>query len=124
MFLAPLVCVMFFFSGAAGLLFETLWFRVAGLTLGNSVWASNVVLASFMAGLAVGNGIAARQKGLLRRPLMLYAIAEGIVGVLGVAIVFGLPGLSPTLGRLFTHLLARTWMVNLLRLSVAFAVML
>ncbi len=124
MFLAPLVCVMFFFSGAAGLLFETLWFRVAGLTLGNSVWASNVVLASFMAGLAVGNGIAARPKGLLRRPLMLYAIAEGIVGVLGVAIVFGLPALSPTLGWLFTHVLARTWMVNLLRLSVAFAVML
>lgn len=66
--MAPLVCVMFFFSGAAGLLFETLWFRVAGLTLGNSVWASNVVLASFMAGLAVGNGIAARQNRLLRRP--------------------------------------------------------
>jgi hypothetical protein len=27
-----------FASGAAALLFETLWFRQAGLVLGNSVW--------------------------------------------------------------------------------------
>lgn len=119
-----LLCVMFFFSGAAGLLFETLWFRVAGLTLGNSLWASNIVLASFMAGLAVGNAIAARPGRLLRRPLGLYAVAEGVVGVIGVAIVFLLPALSPTLGRLFTHFVAQGWMVNLLRLSVAFSLML
>jgi spermidine synthase len=121
--LALLLYVMFFFSGAAGLLFETLWFRAAGLTLGNSLWASNIVLASFMAGLAVGNAIAARHSRRLRHPLRLYSVAEGIVGVVGVAIVFLLPALSPTLGRLFTHLVARTWLVNLLRLSVAFVVM-
>jgi spermidine synthase len=67
--LALLLCVILFFSGAAGLLFETLWFRVAGLTLGNSVWASNIVLASFMAGLAAGNAIAARHGERVRRPL-------------------------------------------------------
>ena len=93
-------CVTFFFSGAAGLLFETLWFRVAGLTLGNSLWASNIVLASFMAGLAVGNAIAARPRRLLRHPLRLYAVAEAVVGVVGVAIVFLLPALSPVMGRL------------------------
>lgn len=115
---------MFFFSGAAGLLLETLWFRVAGLTLGNSLWASTVVLASFMAGLAVGNAIAARQRRLARGPLKLYAIAEGIVGVVGGAIVLVLPALSPTLGRLFSHALARPWLVNVLRLSVASGLML
>ena len=54
----------FLCSGAAALLFETLWFRLTGLGLGNSVWASSVVLAAFMAGLALGNALAAR----LRRP--------------------------------------------------------
>ena len=49
-----------FLSGAAGVLFETLWFRVAGLTLGNSFWSANIALASFMAGLAAGNAMAVR----------------------------------------------------------------
>ena len=102
--MASLLCVMFFFSGAAGLLFETLWFRVAGVALGNSMWASNIVLASFMAGLAVGNAIAARHGRLLRQPLRLYAVIEAIVGVVGVAVVFLLPPCSPVLGRLFSHL--------------------
>src|SRR3954469_143368 len=82
--LAPLLCVIFFLSGAAGVLFETLWFRVTGLTLGNSVWASNIVLASFMAGLAVGNGLAARYGERVRRPLRLYAVIEVVVGLTGL----------------------------------------
>jgi len=121
--MALLLCVIFFFSGAAGVLFETLWFRVVGLTLGNSFWAANIVLASFMAGLAAGNAIAARYGKRLPRPLQLYAVIEGIVGLTGVAIVVLLPPLSPTLGRLFTHALAQAWLVNLLRLAVAFCLM-
>ena len=52
---------LFFLSGAAALLFETLWFRLAALVFGNSVWASSLVLASFMAGLAAGSWAAARR---------------------------------------------------------------
>ena len=51
---------IFALSGATSLAFETLWFRQAGLTFGNSVWASSLVLSSFMAGIALGNGLAAR----------------------------------------------------------------
>jgi spermidine synthase len=122
--LALLLSVILFFSGAAGVLFETLWFRVTGLTLGNSVWASNIVLASFMSGLAAGNAIAARYGERLPRPLQFYAVIEGIIGVTGLAIVVLLPPLSPGLGRLFTHLLTHPWLVNLLRLTVAFSLML
>ena len=49
-----LLCFVFFLSGVAGLVFEALWFRMAGLTFGNSVWASSLVLSSFMGGLALG----------------------------------------------------------------------
>ncbi len=55
---------IFFLSGAAALLFETLWFRQAGLAFGYSVWAWSLVLSSFMAGLALGNGLA-RHNGLV-----------------------------------------------------------
>ena len=51
---SPVLCGVFFLSGAAALVFETLWFRQAGLAFGNSVWASSLVLSSFMAGLALG----------------------------------------------------------------------
>ena len=40
-----LLCLVFFASGCASLLFETLWFRQTGLLLGNSVWASSLVTA-------------------------------------------------------------------------------
>ena len=62
-----ILCAIFFISGTAALLFETLWFRQAGLSFGNSVWASSVVLASFMGGLALGNALAAGFGARLRR---------------------------------------------------------
>jgi MFS family permease len=67
------LCAAFLCSGAAALLFETLWFRLTGLGLGNSVWASSVVLAAFMAGLALGNALGARYGGRVERPLVLFA---------------------------------------------------
>src|SRR3954464_6826608 len=98
--MALLLSLIFFLSGAAGVLFETVWFRVLGLTLGNSVWAANIVLASFMGGLAAGNAIAVRHGGRARRPLHLYAIIELVVGVSGAAVVVLLPALTPLLSRL------------------------
>lgn len=121
---ALLLCAIFFFSGAAGISFEALWFRVMGITLGNSFWASNIVLASFMAGLAGGSALAARYGRRVRRPLRLYALIEVAVGLTGVAIVLVVPRLSAPLGRLFMHALSHDWLVNLVRLSVAFLLML
>ncbi len=48
-----------FLSGVGALIFETLWLRLSGLAFGNSVWAAALILSSFMAGLALGNAIAA-----------------------------------------------------------------
>ena len=57
--LAAPLCLIFLVSGASALIFETLWFYQAGIALGNSVWASSLVLAGFMGGLALGNLAAA-----------------------------------------------------------------
>ena len=53
---AALITFIFFLSGVAALIFETLWFRQAGIAFGNSVWAGALVLSSFMAGTAAGIG--------------------------------------------------------------------
>jgi predicted membrane-bound spermidine synthase len=122
--LATLVVVIVLLSGAAALLFETLWFRVAGLMLGNSVWASSVVLAAFMAGLAAGNGMAGRLAGRLRRPLRAYAGLELAIAALGLALVCAASALSPRVAALLAPLADHRLALNAIRLSVAFALLL
>ena len=78
---ATLLHAAVFASGVSALIFQTLWFRQAGLAFGNSVWASSLVLSSFMGGLALGNGLAGRYGDRLRNPIRAYAIAEEHPGV-------------------------------------------
>ena len=72
------LCVIFFISGAAGLLFETLWLRGAGLAFGNSVWASSITLAAYMGGLGLGNVLAGRFGHRIRQPVRAYAAGHGV----------------------------------------------
>lgn len=91
------LALVFFLSGSAALLFESLWFRQTLLAFGSSVVASSLVLSSFMAGLALGNALAARFGTRVRRPVTFYAVLEVGVGLLGLALVWGLPRLGPLL---------------------------
>lgn len=88
-----LIYAIFFLSGVSALIFQHIWFRQAGLVFGNSVWASSLVLASFMAGLALGNSLAARWRSRTN-PLLLYSALELTVALTGVSLVFVLPGLG------------------------------
>jgi len=65
-----------FLSGIGALIFETLWLRLSGLAFGNSIWAAALILSSFMAGLALGNAIAASSRVRRWRPLHFYALLE------------------------------------------------
>jgi spermidine synthase len=117
------LCGVFFLSGAAALLFENLWFRQAGLAFGNGVWAQSLVLASFMAGLALGNVLAASRDERVLRPLRVYAGLEMAVAVTGVALVFVLPGIGRALAAVLGPLAESTALLNLARLAVAFALL-
>src|SRR6266498_4808958 len=86
-----------FLSGIGALIFETLWLRLSGLAFGNSTWAAALILSSFMAGLALGNAIAASSRIRRWRPLHFYALLEVLVALLGCTIVFGLPVLGELL---------------------------
>ena len=120
---ASVLCLVFFLSGASALIFETLWFRLAGLAFGNSLWASALVLSSFMAGLALGNGIAARRGLRVRNPVRAYAILELGVAATGIALVLVLPVLGGFLGPVFRPLLERAAGLNALRFVVSFALL-
>ena len=122
--MSRILAAVFFASGMSALLFETSWFRLAGLTFGNSVWASSMVLASFMGGLAIGNAIAARLARTNVRPLRLYAALEIAIAVFGVALVFILPILSERLAPLFAPFIDRIAILNTMRVALAGILML
>lgn len=118
------VSLTFLVSGAAGLMFEVVWFHRTSLVFGNSIWATSLVLCSFMAGLAIGNGLVARCAGGLQRPLRAYAVLEASVAISGIALSIALPHLSALVVPL-THLAGDTpWVVNLIRLAAAFSLLL
>ena len=100
----PIICAVLFLSGIGALIFETLWLRLSGLAFGNSVWAAALILSSFMAGLALGNAIAASSKIRRWRPLHLYAALEVFVALFGCTIVFGLPALGDLMRPLWQML--------------------
>jgi spermidine synthase len=115
--------LIFFLSGISALVYETLWFRLAGLSLGNSVWSVSLVLAAFMGGIALGNAVMARFGRLVSRPLMLYVALEIAIGIAGIAVVVALPQFPGWLSPLLGNLIETPWLLNLVRLSVAFVVL-
>src|SRR5438270_4886185 len=86
-----ILCGVLFLSGIGALIFETLWLRLSGLAFGNSIWSAALILSSFMAGLALGNGLAASWTIRRWRPLYFYSVLEILVALLGCTIVFVLP---------------------------------
>jgi spermidine synthase len=70
------LAVLFFVSGALGLLYEVAWFRRLQLVLGVSSFAIGAVVSAFMLGLAVGGRWAAQSAALRRAPLVAFARLE------------------------------------------------
>src|SRR6188472_4092091 len=85
------LCGVLFLSGTGALIFETLWLRLSGLAFGNSIWAAALILSSFMAGLGLGNALAASSRIRRWRPLHFYAVFEVLVAFFGCTVVVGLP---------------------------------
>ena len=118
------LCLIFFLSGASALIFESLWFQLTGLAFGNSVWAVTIVLASFMGGMALGNGFAAFYGDRIRSPLRFYAGIELIIAITGVAIVFILTTYTGLFMPIFRMIADHQIFLNTLRGGIAFLIML
>ncbi len=76
-----LAIVLFFVSGAAGLIYEVLWSRMLTLEMGSTAYALATILTVFMGGLALGSAIGGRFGARLRNPLRAYALLEVGIGV-------------------------------------------
>jgi spermidine synthase len=82
---------LFFASGAAALIYEVLWVRVLGLSLGVTVYATSLVLMAYMGGLSAGSAVIGRYIDKQKNGILpAYALLECAIGLsaLAVSLVF------------------------------------
>jgi spermidine synthase len=94
------VGILFFFSGASSLIFETLFTRLLSYTFGNTAYAASTVLAAFLGGLAFGSYLIGRIADRVRPSLLLYGGLELAIGLYGLSV----PALFAGLTRVYVFL--------------------
>ena len=73
---ARAVLIVFVLSGASGFIYQVVRFRKLGLIFGVTSYALGVVLAAFMAGLAIGGYLGGQLAERSQHHLRTYAIVS------------------------------------------------
>lgn len=73
-------------SGAAALFYELVWTHQFSIVFGSSSIATASVLGIYLAGLGVGASLALRSCRSSRRPLLTYALLEGMIALSALAV--------------------------------------
>jgi spermidine synthase len=81
-----LVCPLMLVSGANAFLYEVLWTRLLGHVLGGSLQAFATMLGAFLAGIALGGGLAGRLARDAERAARAFAAAQVGVAVASIGV--------------------------------------
>src|SRR5919205_228455 len=122
--LLRLLLLLFFCSGISGLIYQVLWLRILSLVFGVTIFAVSTVLASFMAGLAVGSFAAGKLADRLRNPLAAYGIAEVLIGLTALVTPELILGLQGIYQALYGALGGAPLLVGGVRIVLAFLILL
>src|SRR5215213_314407 len=87
----PLLLLLFVGSGCAALIYEIVWFQLIQLVIGSSAVSLGVLLGTFMGGMCLGSLGLPRVVSTRRHPLRVYAVIELGIGLIGLAVLFGMP---------------------------------
>src|SRR3989449_852654 len=80
--------LLFFLSGATGLVYELLWVRVLYQTFGSTIQSVTTVVAAYMGGLGLGAWLFGRRVDRHPRPAALYGRLELAIGAFGAVSPF------------------------------------
>ncbi len=105
--------LLYFASGAVGLVDEVIFFKYLSLSFGATAHASSAVLVAFMGGLALGAMAAGRLDARVRRPLLVYGALEAAVGALCAVA----PWLFAGVGHLYASMAGGTSSLAVLELA-------
>ncbi|HVU37183.1 MAG TPA: hypothetical protein VHC95_02515, partial [Opitutales bacterium] len=87
----PWMLLLFVGSGCAALIYEIVWFQMLQLLIGSTAVSLGVLLGTFMGGMCLGSLLLPRLLSARHRPLRVYALLEFFIGVIGLAVLFGMP---------------------------------
>jgi spermidine synthase len=90
----PALLLLFVGSGCAALIYEIVWFQLLQLVIGSSAVSLGVLLGTFMGGMCLGSLLLPRLVSSRHHPLRVYAWLEIGIGVIGIAVLFGMPLVS------------------------------
>src|SRR5688572_2842933 len=76
--------LLFFLSGATGLVYELLWIRLLYQAFGSTIQSVTTVVAAYMGGLGLGAWLLGRRGDRHPRPAALYGWLEVAIGVFGL----------------------------------------
>jgi spermidine synthase len=112
-----LVLGLFVLSGAASLVYQTVWSRELVLLFGNTSQAIATVVTAFMAGLGFGGLTGAWLVRRFNRPLRLYGAIEVLVGLLAIL----LPAAFGSFGEVYrsVYATATPFELDLIRLGLS-----
>ena len=117
------VLVLFFLSGATGLVYEVVWHKMLVLVFGSTAFATATILASFMSGLALGSFCFGRLADRYREPLKVYAYLEAGIGVFALLFPVILSAVTTVYVGVYRHLDATFYLFSLLRFILSFLIL-
>lgn len=83
-----IVLFCFALSGFSALLLEVAWTRMLSLILGSSVYAFTIMLGTFLLGLALGSYQMTHLTTYIKRPILVLAVVQVLVGLSVFATLF------------------------------------
>ena len=110
--LSGFVCVCFFLSGAAGLVYQVIWVRFMDKVIGSAPFAVAAVLSVFMAGLGLGSWRVGRvidHQPTRAALLALYGKLELGIGILALAVPWAMAATCPVYRALYDRLVDHFW---------------
>ncbi len=113
----------FFFSGAAGLVYQVVWTRMLTQIFGNTTYAIATVLSAFMAGLAIGSYSFGRIADRGKNDFLLYGILEAGVGVYGFLVPWLFVMAQKAYGPIFGLNESYPFLFNLVLFSLSFVLL-
>jgi spermidine synthase len=116
--------LIFFASGATGLVYEVVWVRLTGLVFGNTSFSIATVLGAFMTGLALGSWKMGALADRHPRPLRLYGIIEILIGLTALLVPLAFQYMDTFYWRAAPVLSAVAGAELLVRFCASFAIML
>ncbi len=116
--------LLFFGSGAAGLVYETIWIRELQHFFGSTIHSITTVVAAYMGGLGLGAWVMGRRADRDRNPARLYGILELAIGLFGLASPWIFRGVGAGYIAFAQAAAPGLWTATIIKFASAFVVML